>query len=696
MAPEQARGEPPDARCDLFSLGCVLFRAATGVLPFRGPTVMATLRALELETPPAPRSLAPEIPSALSDQILALLEKRPADRCDSAAGVRDALDAIRAGQWPRGRRRDKQRVKKLALAAVLAATMGGAAFGLRGDRPGAVPAAGPTLPPAVGPPAAFRPHVSYPVGKRPYTVVIGDVNGDHKPDLVVSNTVDGTVSVLLNTGDGTFHPAVTHPAGTETHGIVIGDFDRDGKPDLAAANFGADTVIILRGNGDGTFRPGATLATGAGPRGLVAADLDGDGALDLVTTDARGNTVSIFLGAGDGTFGPARRIPVGGAPVSVAAADLNGDGRPDLVVSNGGSNTLTVLLGAGGGTFRAGTDQGVGSGPGAVVVADFDRDGNPDLAVENLGTNDVSVLLGHGDGTFRPAVAYGAGAGPGGLVAADLNGDGLTDLVVANHHGNDVTVLSGRGDGTFRPAAHHPTRWMPAGVAVADLDGDGRPDVAVVNHLSHDVSVLTGRPPGPRFRLSTDLALSAGELTRVAVTATDGAGTTESGFTCPVRVTCTDPGAEYPTRLTPDASRTATVLFIRFRTAGCHTLTVTDGADPSRVGTATILVRPGDTTRFRLAAPDRATAGQPVTVVVTATDELGNPTPEYTGVVRFTCTDGRAALPPEYRFVGTDEGTRTFKIQPATTGAHTLTVADARQTAVAGRATLTVLLAGPP
>ena len=54
MAPEQARGKPLDARADLFSLGCVLYRAVTGRLPFRGPGTMDTLLALATETPPAP------------------------------------------------------------------------------------------------------------------------------------------------------------------------------------------------------------------------------------------------------------------------------------------------------------------------------------------------------------------------------------------------------------------------------------------------------------------------------------------------------------------------------------------------------------------------------------------------------------------------------------------------------------------
>jgi serine/threonine protein kinase len=87
MAPEQARGEKLDPRADLFSLGVVLFRMATGEKPFRGQTAMAVLIALTTQSPPPVRTLAPTLPSALAQLIDQLLCKDPAGRPDSAADV---------------------------------------------------------------------------------------------------------------------------------------------------------------------------------------------------------------------------------------------------------------------------------------------------------------------------------------------------------------------------------------------------------------------------------------------------------------------------------------------------------------------------------------------------------------------------------------------------------------------------------
>ncbi len=94
MAPEQARCQAVDGRSDLFSLGCVLYQAATGVLPFTGPDVMAILTALSVDEPVPPLQLNPDLGPTLAHLLVQLLAKDPASRPTSAGKVAEDLASI--------------------------------------------------------------------------------------------------------------------------------------------------------------------------------------------------------------------------------------------------------------------------------------------------------------------------------------------------------------------------------------------------------------------------------------------------------------------------------------------------------------------------------------------------------------------------------------------------------------------------
>jgi Nif-specific regulatory protein len=91
-APEVFRGERVDERADLYSLGVVLFRAATGSVPFPAKDAASLLAAHRDTAPPRPRELEPTIPEGIERILLWLLEKRPEDRPRSAAALLGALN----------------------------------------------------------------------------------------------------------------------------------------------------------------------------------------------------------------------------------------------------------------------------------------------------------------------------------------------------------------------------------------------------------------------------------------------------------------------------------------------------------------------------------------------------------------------------------------------------------------------------
>jgi hypothetical protein len=176
---------------------------------------------------------------------------------------------------------------------------------------------------------------------------------------------------------------------------MIGDLNGDDKPDLVVANvnYGSSNVSVLLGNGDGSFGVGTEYGTGNDPISVAIGDLNGDGKQDLAVANHAANTASVLVGNGDGSFGLKTDFGTGVSPSSVAIGDLNGDVKPDLAVASHDANTVSVLLGSGDGSFEVKTDYGTGSGPSSVAIGDMNGDGNPDLAVSNNSSNTVSVLL---------------------------------------------------------------------------------------------------------------------------------------------------------------------------------------------------------------------------------------------------------------------------------------------------------------
>jgi hypothetical protein len=391
------------------------------------------------------------------------------------------------------------------------------------------------------------------VATNPNNLLVGDFNGDGKPDLAVTFFNGTAVSVLLNAGNGTFVGPLDSAAGGGTSGfqdaIAAGDFNGDGKLDLAVgvgAPLGA--VSALLGNGNGTFaapilyRP-FTAPAGFGAAAVVAADFNGDGRPDVATGFAAHlypSAISILInqppvfvtgadaGGGrqvnvyDGTTGALKLSFFAYDPhfmggVRVATGDFDLDGDQDIVTAPGpsGGPDVRVFDGTTGaliGEFAA-YDPAFTGGV-FVAVGDVNHDGFPDIitGTDATGGPIVQVFSGKDGSVLQTFFAYDPhflGGVP--VASADVNGDGFADVITGAGPGGgpEVRVFDGqtgqRLPGTLGGFfAYAPAFAGGVYVAAGDTNSDGYADVVTGAGAGGgpQVNVFAG-PTGPRSRPSS-------------------------------------------------------------------------------------------------------------------------------------------------------------------------------------------------
>jgi serine/threonine protein kinase/DNA-binding beta-propeller fold protein YncE len=366
MPPEQIQGQRPDARTDVYALGCLLFQALTGRPPYDRDTEIAKMYAHLHDPPPSVVAAAPAAPAGLDGVVSRALAKQPDDRYPSAGDLARAARAALTGALP------SQPERSLATGLAAPAALGPTAPGIDetalagGPGPTAAPTPPSATPPPATPPPATPPPATPPPATPPPATPPPATPAPATPPPATPPPEPGPTAMPGAPAPGptaaTPPPPPTAPpperrprralpfalAGLVALGAVVAA--------LAAAGVfsGGDEEPPADDAADGTEQTppprtppkvAATIRAGNGPDGIA---VDGN---TVWVSNSRGGTLTRLDTQLNSAVG--NRIPVGANPDEVEAAD------GVVWVSNTDDGTVTRVDAGSGET----TDVAVGLGP---------------------------------------------------------------------------------------------------------------------------------------------------------------------------------------------------------------------------------------------------------------------------------------------------------------------------------------------
>ena len=165
-------------------------------------------------------------------------------------------------------------------------------------------------------------------GAQPLSIVAGDFNLDGHLDLATADNAGNSVTVYLGNGLGDFSAAPASPfTASSPWSLAVGDLNGDGNPDLIAGTAGAGVMALL-GDGNGGFGAATASPSAAIPISIAIGDFNGDGLADLATANYGVNSVTVLLGGVATTTlvltTPAATVPVNQAIPLTATLSVQG------------------------------------------------------------------------------------------------------------------------------------------------------------------------------------------------------------------------------------------------------------------------------------------------------------------------------------------------------------------------------------
>ncbi len=361
--------------------------------------------------------------------------------------------------------------------------------------------------------AAFGERVMFTGDSIMLDMAMGDLDGDSMTDIATTAFGGGMVSIYRNTSSNgviSFAAGLKFPD-AKVRSLAIEDINGDGKPDIIVSGL-ANYVTIFRNTstwGNLSFQPHYIIA-GRSTNEIAVRDLDGDGRPDLVMESYSSNGLIVMRNTSEGggiSFGPDDFYTLGEFyPRGLTLEDMDQDGKPDIC-SDAYISTLDSLY-----IFRNTSTPGIitfaakqgfkrgGRGSYDIKAGDLDADNRADLVVGSWATSiSLSVLANNssmGNIALNDPIRLVTENGPQDLALGDIDGDGKPDIAAGNAFANTLSIMGNKsvpGTISFKGTSFMNGGTFPRGISLGDIDGDGKPDLALYSYRVDSISIFRNK-----------------------------------------------------------------------------------------------------------------------------------------------------------------------------------------------------------